>query len=138
MIAYQIIQEITVGTESNLIFAQQLCDKLNEQQDGSTYSIVEVDNLYMSPETMVSSTKEDNDLLQWQDSKNKSEIYVLVDTDNTLDQLDHCYAKSLNSAQIEFSMRGWVIGDVMPYWEYQGVLQNENDLNSLENQSNEC
>ena len=37
MITYQIIQEITVGTESNLIFAQQLCDKLNEQQDGSTY-----------------------------------------------------------------------------------------------------
>jgi hypothetical protein len=43
MITYQIIQEIIVETESNLIFAQQLCDKLNEQQDGSIYSIVEVD-----------------------------------------------------------------------------------------------
>jgi hypothetical protein len=43
MITYQIIQEIIVETESNLTVAQQLCDKLNEQQDGSTYSIVEVD-----------------------------------------------------------------------------------------------
>lgn len=109
------------------------------QREQSYNSIkIEVDSLYMSPETMVSSTKEDNDLLQWQDSKNKSEIYVLVSTDNFLDQLDHCYAKSINSAKIEFSMRGWVIGDVMTHWEYQGVLQNENDLNSLENQSNEC
>lgn len=42
MITYQIIQEIVVKTDSNLIVAQQLCDELNEQQDGSTYSVIEV------------------------------------------------------------------------------------------------
>ena len=66
------------------------------------------------------------------------ENYVLVDADNSLNQLDSCYAKSLTSAQIEFSMRGWVTGEVMTFWDYQGMLQDECELNSLENQTNEC
>ena len=66
------------------------------------------------------------------------ENYVLIDTDdNSYCQLDCCYAKSINSAQIEFSMRGWVTGEVMTLWDYQGILQDECELNSLENQSNE-
>jgi hypothetical protein len=67
------------------------------------------------------------------------ENYVLIDNnDNSYAQLDSCYAKSLSSAQIEFSMRGWVIGEVMTLWDFQEDLQNECELNSLENQSNEC
>jgi len=51
------------------------------------------------------------------------ENYVLVDTDdNSYNQLDSCYAKSMTSAQIEFSMRGWVVGTVMTLWDYQGVM----------------
>jgi hypothetical protein len=66
------------------------------------------------------------------------EYYVLIDNDdNSYAQLDSCYAKSLSSAQIEFSMRGWVIGEVMTLWDYQEALKIECELNSLENQSNE-
>jgi hypothetical protein len=65
------------------------------------------------------------------------ENYVLVSEDNSLIQLDSCYSKSISSAQIEFSMRGWVTGVVMTLWNYQGILQDECELNSLENQSNE-
>lgn len=54
------------------------------------------------------------------------ENYVLVYTDdNRYDQLDSCYAESMTSAQIEFSMRGWVVGTVMTEWDYQGILQDE-------------
>jgi hypothetical protein len=55
------------------------------------------------------------------------ENYVLVDTDdNSYNQLDSCYAKSMTSAQIEFSMRGWVVGTVMTGWDYHGgMLQDE-------------
>lgn len=50
------------------------------------------------------------------------ENYVLIDNaDNSYAQLDSCYAKSLTSAQIEFSMRGWVIGDVMPLSLYHNL-----------------
>lgn len=66
------------------------------------------------------------------------ENYVLIDTDdNSNHQLDSCYANSLTSAQIEFSMRGWVIGEIMTLWDYQGMLY-ESVLDSLENQSPEC
>ena len=51
------------------------------------------------------------------------ENYVLLKTDdNSYDQLDSCYAQSMTSAQIEFSMRGWVVGTVMTAWDYQGLL----------------
>jgi hypothetical protein len=61
------------------------------------------------------------------------EYYVLINTDdNSYCQLDSCYAKSFNSALIEFSMRGWVIGEVMTLWDYQSMLQNESELNSFE------
>jgi len=67
------------------------------------------------------------------------ENYVLIDDDNnSYCQLDSCYAKSVISAQIEFSMRGWVIGEVMTLWNYQSILQDICELNSLENQSDEC
>lgn len=66
------------------------------------------------------------------------ENYVLIDNDNnSYCQLDSCYAKSIDSAKIEFSMRGWVIGKVMTLWDYQEDLKNESELNSLENQSYE-
>ena len=66
------------------------------------------------------------------------ENYVLVDTDdNSYGQLDSCYAKSLTSAQLEFCMRGWVIGETMTLWDYEENLKNECDLNGLENQTYE-
>lgn len=66
------------------------------------------------------------------------ENYVLIDDDNnSYCQLDSCYAKSLISAQIEFSMRGWVIGEIMTLWDYQDILQDECELNGLENQTYE-
>jgi hypothetical protein len=64
------------------------------------------------------------------------ENYVLVD--DNYDQLDSCYSKSVSSAQIEFSMRGWVIGNVMTLWDYQGILQDKAELNAFESQSAEC
>ena len=69
---------------------------------------------------------------------NNMENYVLIDDNNSYCQLDSCYSKSIASAQIEFSMRGWVIGEVMTLWNYQSILESENDLNALENQSSEC
>jgi hypothetical protein len=66
------------------------------------------------------------------------ENYVLIDVDdNSYCQLDSCYAKSLDSAETEFCIRGWVTGKVMTYWEYQSTLQNECELNALENQTYE-
>lgn len=56
--------------------------------------------------------------------------YVLI---NNNKQIDNCFAYDLTSAQIEFSMRGWVEGDVMSLSDYQ----NETQLNALESESTE-
>lgn len=37
--------------------------------------------------------------------------------------IDRCLSKSITSAQIEFSMRGWVIGDVISEADYMAEKQ---------------
>jgi hypothetical protein len=70
--------------------------------------------------------------------KTMERYFLIQETDTTITIVSQCFANSYDHAHFKFSNEGEVIGEIISEHDWNEQLKNECELNSLENQSNEC